>query len=479
MDSINQFSSFNSSAPLGFGYHPKVRRAMERYHRDVRNPKKQKSLHRRMRKIIEDKGIPIQKFANSCHPEVFIIPRDMQCHLVEAPGGEVVAFHRTELPFSSTDFFVDIDEADLFHVFASGPLFRLVMISQLGYLVPPRPDEWDKKQSIAYTVPQFRHSRWEHSLLVAILMEVILARNGFSQRERATKVLAAACHDIAMPAGGDSVKRVDPEALDEEKNFIWVLNHYDLAKKWNEEYGFDVVLAQEMVENKGVFGRLLDVFDKISYTALDCYHVGLVRPGKIRSLCLKHPLIMDIWQDIKFTTGRTKFFFSKPGRLFYFLLLRAYEHQEFLFNPYSRALDLFLKNLVQPLYDKGIITREQLLIQNDEWLEAVLTKHYPEALKPIIEPEELSCQKFETEKEQQAFVEQLGNRLSHTEYIGGIDTGLDWPVRHWGRIIPLREAISQDEVDLLEGVAKSTIGYYVYYYKAVKEGLNSSSLLKS
>jgi len=30
--------------------------------------------------------------------------------------------------------------------------------------------------------------------------------------------------------------------------------------------------------------------------------------------------------------------------------------------------------------------------------------------------------------------------------------------------MPLREAILQDEVDLLEGVARSTIGYYVYYY---------------
>ena len=54
--------------------------------------------------------------------------------------------------------------------------------------------------------------------------------------------------------------------------------------------------------------------------------------------------------------------------------------------------------------------------------------------------------------------------MSHTEYIGGIKTGLDWLVRHRGRIKPLRNAISQDKVDLLEEVARSTIGYYVYYY---------------
>lgn len=462
---MDQFSELNSPAPLGFGSHPKVRRMLERYRGDARDPKKEKSMRKRMWQRIEDKGVSIQEFVDSRHPEVFIIPWDMQRPLVEYPGGEIVAFHRMGLPFSSTDFFVDIDKAGLFHVFGTKPLFRLAAISQLGYLVPPRPDEWDKEKSIAYTVPQFHHSRWDHSFLVAILMEIILARNGFSQRERATKVLAAACHDIATPAGGDSVKRVDPEALAEEKNLTWVLNHFGLTGKWSKKYGFNILLAQAMVNSEGVFGRLLDVLDKLSYTALDCYCVGLVRPGQIRALCLEHPLIMDVWQDIRFTAKKDELFFTKPKRLFYFLLLRAYEYQEFLFNPYSRAFDLFLKNLVQPLYDKGIITKEQLLTEDDKWLERILTEHYPGTLKPIIEPEDLSCQKFETEEQQQDFVVQLGDKLSHTEYIGGIKTGLDWLVRHWGRIIPLKEAISQNEVDLLEGVAKSTIGYYVYYYK--------------
>ena len=463
MNPVIQLSEFNSPAPLGFGDHPKTRRRLEKYRKDSYNPKKDEVTRKRLLKQISE-GIPLQRFANPRHPEVYIIPRDIQYPLVECLGGDVVAFHLMRLPFSSTDFFVDIDEADLFHIFASEPLFRLSMISQLGYLVPPRPDEWGQELNIVYTVPQFHHSRWEHSLLVALLMEVILACNGFSQQKRATKVLAAACHDIAMPAGGDSVQRVDPTALDEERNFSWVLDHYGLPKEWSEKYGFDIALAREIVRNKGVFGQLLDVLDKISYTALDCYHVGLARPGKIRDLCIEHPLIMDVWQDIRFTTNRDEFFFSNSKRLFYFLLLRAYEFQEFLFNPYSRALDIFLKNLVQPLYDRGIVTKEQLLTRNDQWLEIILSEHYPDKMGIIIEPEDLSCRKFETKEEQQVFAGQLGDKLSHTEYIGGIKTGLDWLVLHRGRIKPLRDAISQDEVDLLEEVARSTIGYYVYYY---------------
>lgn len=52
------------------------------------------------------------------------------------------------------------------------------------------------------------HSR-DYSILTAALMEVILARNGFSKNERDAAVLTAACHDIAMPAGGNLTQEID------------------------------------------------------------------------------------------------------------------------------------------------------------------------------------------------------------------------------------------------------------------------------
>jgi len=120
----------------------------------------------------------------------------------------------TVFPFSSADFYVDLEEQGLFHEFGRSEAFsRLGGISQLGYLVPPRPEEWDKNVSIAYLLPQFSHTRWIHSLIAAILIEIVLARNGFSEKERGPVVLTAGCHDIAIPAGGDSVKRVDPKGI--------------------------------------------------------------------------------------------------------------------------------------------------------------------------------------------------------------------------------------------------------------------------
>lgn len=445
-------------APFSFGYHPNFERSYNEFW--------QRPSGNRLEDI-EKIEVPLSRFVDSRHPEVFVIPRDRFIIILEMEGGEPVGPGRMILPFSSTDFCVDLEEEGLFYEFnRSEAFFRLMGISQLGYLVPPRPEEWDKSQLISYLRPTFHHSRWEHSLLAAVIMEVILARNGFPPEERNSVVLTAGSHDIAIPAGGDSVKRVDPKNLDEEKNFSWVLEHYGLTKRWAKQFGFNIALAQDWVRGKWMSGKLLDVVDKICYTALDCYHVGFQRPSQIRNFCLKHPLVMDVWQDIRFIPDHTNFAFSQPENLYWFLLLRAYEFQEFLYNPYSRALDLFLKKLTQPLYRAGIITKEKLLTCNDSWLEQILSQYYPEEIKWIIEPEEISWEKFETEKGQREFCAKLGNRVDHAEHLVGPSTGLDWLVSDQGKIVPLRRVISQEKIKILEDVCASTRGYYVYYKRS-------------
>lgn len=459
--------SFSSPAPFGFGQHPEFGRRFKASW--AKTHKIKKGSPQKLDELVFGKEVSLSDIADSRHPKVFVIPRDRFLSVVDA-WDDVIGFERTIFPFSSTDFYVDIDEKGLFNELCrSEPFSRLGGISQLGYLVPPRPEGWDKNVNIAYIRPTFVHNRWIHSLLVTILTEVILARNGFSREERAPVVLTAGSHDIAIPAGGDSVKRVDPKNLNEEKNFSWVLKQHGLAKYWTKQFGFNLSLAKKWVKGEGLFGRLLDAIDKISYTALDCYWIGFERPCQIRNFCLENPLVMDVWQDISFTPDKTDFAFSNPERLFKFLLLRAYEHQELLLNPYCRALDLFLKRLVEPLYQAGIITREQLLAWDDQQLEDVLARFYPQELKFFIEPEELSCKKFTTTLKSRKFCLKLGKRLDHAEYISGFSTCLDWPVwkKNWltwkKKMVPLREAISQGKVKLLEEIAASTRGYYVYY----------------
>lgn len=456
-----------TQAPRNWGLHPNYYRKFRRH---------LALFHRHTREGLIDisptgRRVFLSELADQRHPDVVIIPRDSPID-VTYEDGNVIGIEQLFFPFSSTDFYAningDLGEHGVFYELGRcQAFFRLGGITQLGYLIPPIPEEFGQEKDITYMFPQFNHTRWIHSLLTAIPMDIILARNGFSEKERAPQVLTAGGHDIATPAGGDSIKRVDPDGLNEEENFGWVLKHHGLVKPWNEKFGFDLALAQGWVKGQGVFGRLLDVIDKISYTALDCYWLGKIKPGSVRSLCMRHPLIMDVWQDIVFTPDRSNFAFSNPGRLFLFLLLRAYEHKELLFNPYARTFDFRLQKLVQPLYETDVITKEKLLTRNNDWLYEILKQHYPKEIGTIgwhlLKPAELPWKRFETVKAQQKFCAKLGDKVDHIDNISGFSTGLDFLVFHQEGIVPLKQAISQDEVELLEGIAASTQGYYVYY----------------
>jgi len=407
--------------------------------------------------------VSLQQLSNSLHPGVVLIPRNELLWIVDDSEEHVFLPKIMRFPFSSYDIYIK-DEEGLFNELCSFAFHRLGGIMQLGYLVPPRPVELDDRIELAYTIPPFHHTRFLHSMLVAAIYEVVLARNGFSEKERAKYVLTAAAHDIAIPAGGDSVKRVDSKNLHEENAFSWVLNYHGLTKRWKKRYRFNIREARRIVKNKGVFGRLLEVIDRICYTGVDCFDVGSIRDGDIRKLCLENPLVMDVWQDIRFI-DKQDFGFTNSERLFKFLMLRAFEHKELLKNPYSRILDFFLKRLVNPLYKRGLITKEDLLTHRDDWLIDFLGKHYPGEIKGILEPEEISWKKFDSEKEQKNFCAKLSKkRIDHTEYLNGFETGLKYKVfTEDNKLVPLREVISPEKGELLEGVSESIKGYYVYY----------------
>jgi len=442
--------------PSYYGDHPKLKYSYERFYKImVKGCKKGKFLE-------EDK-VSLSNIPKSGN--VYLVPRDRYIKIVDECGDIVAVgnLDKAMFPFSSYDFYAEILDEEYFKGLLNQSFYRLGGISQLGYLVPPRPEDWDKKITIAYLVPAFPHTRWAHSRLVAFMMEVILANHGFEEKERLPIVLTAACHDIAIPAGGDSIKRVAKEELDEENNFEWVLNYAGLTKSWSKEYGFDIQEAKQWVRNEGLFGRILDVIDKMAYTALDCYYIGFNRPCHVRSFGLQNPLVMDVWQDLKIKEDRSDFAFTNPDRLFNFLLFRAYEHIDLLMNPYSRALDFLLQKLVQPLYEKGIITKKQLITRDDLWLHGVLRDCYPErSVWAVIEPELLSWKKFDTLEQFEKFRSE-NKGVDHTEYIKGFNMGLDFGVYDGNKIVPAKEIFSVGQIKELEEANKQAKGYYIYY----------------
>jgi len=451
------------TSPPYFGCHPSYKHSEKAVLRHARRKGPGHYIE-----ILTGQQTPLENFYDPRHPSVYVIPRDRFLKVVDE-FGDVIGFEEIQLPFSSTNFFTKRWDDDwVFEELSSAPFWRLGEISQLGYLVPPFPEKIPFPK-ISFAGAPFTHTRWIHCLLAAAMAEVILTRNGFSKEERAPMVLSIAYHDIAMPAGGDSIKRVDPDNLDEENNFGYILEKNGLAKQWKAKFNFNLDQARKWVLNQGTIGFLLDILDKMSYVALDCYYQGRYYDSDVRQHCLQYPLFMDAWQDIRFSPDRQTLGFTDPEKLFQFALARALEHRELLLNPYARILDFFLTDLVKPLYNKGVITKDQLLEWGTQRLQNELAKYYPKKkVQPaVITPDEYGWKKFQTKGELNEFCSKIKNTVYHTEHIKGFKTCLDWPIftdTTCKTTVPLQEKLKPTQISTVESTVASVRGYYAYWY---------------
>lgn len=407
-----------------------------------------------------------QDFKNPLHPQLYLFPCDQHMKIVD-DWKEPIALNFPALPYSSNYFWVDFEECKGVwrEIWRSPAFLRLAWIRQLGHLVPDviREKHWEK---LYFLLPAFKHSRWEHSILVGAMAEVILARMGFSEEDRDPIVLAFAAHDIAMPAGGDSVIRVDKNNLSEERNFSWQLKQFGLDERWKELFGFNLGEAQGWVLGEGVFGQLLDFLDRISYTGLDCFFIIHNTPAeakRLRRFTQENPLVMDVWEDIRLEKGMI--YFSNPKRLYKFLMLRLLEWLELLRNPACRPLDILIFKEVEVLYRKGVLDKKKLLFMRDEDLFEILERENDQGLGLIKTPDDYGWQKFRDLEEAETFSRRLGDKQYFIEHIKPIKPGLNWPVLHQGKVTPIRAALSKNELAHLEQLSKTISGTYVYFYK--------------
>lgn len=444
----------------GFGAHPDFVRHFEYCWKMMRRGK---GVHWGL-----GERVNIEKFVNSKHPEVSIIPRSHFWNVEDEFGDSICVpgMDRVVLHFSSTDFWIDEEaKGGVFgEILRSEAFYRLGGIVQLGSLVT-RDKNREDDQKVHYCMPHFKHTRWAHSRLTAVLAELVLARNGFSREERASFVLTAACHDIATPAGGDSVMRIDRKGLSEEENFASVLQRDGLDQRWREKFDFDLKEASRWVKGEGVFGKVLDVIDKISYTALDCYFIGIYLgpQSKVFQFASRHRLVADVWQTIRIKNREV--YFTDPELLYNFLMLRALEHQELLLDPYCRVLDFTLSRKIGALYEAGKISKEWLLTKRDSDLWAFLEGEKSGLESALQTPDRFSWKKFKSPESESEFVKLVGDRIYFQEIIKPFKTGTNWLVELGGKLVPLREVISKRKIRKLEAIAESCSGRFVYYFK--------------
>ncbi len=272
------------------------------------------------------------------------------------------------------------------------PFERLTYIKQLALLTYSAEGE----RNYYGKGPGFHQTRSNHSFLTALPLERILIKNHFPQETVNNGIICAMIHDIATPPFGDPTKEIDPEVLSEEAAIKRLLKKYDLTKL--DQYGFDEETVLDAIQGQGTLGKLLDIADKLSYTAVDIYnYIGptsdTIDPTRRRDLGAINTTIdpmkdlvylnqewANIYHEVKVDKDGTPYF-EDPHNLSTFLELRARMHKGLYLNPHCRGQDMLYKMLIKPLYSRNPDTNfpfnsENLLCLTDEEANLVIVKSW-------------------------------------------------------------------------------------------------------
>lgn len=394
------------------------------------------------------------------------------------------------LPYSDfTAEWVNEDE-NLSKASSAFPLWRLSGVSCLGFLINIGADEnFDNN-----FVEPFNHTRVNHSLVVARLMEKILRRNKVSEQDINIAGAAGTLHDIATPGGGDAVKTVDNKNLDEE-DFWWEVID---EKGWKYLDGIGATKEQidDIVHNKGLLGKVLDVSDRITYVMQDLggfmsngVWAPVDAPGlrgynmELQKLLYQDSAIGDIYKTVRIEKELDQVYFSDPEKLRKFLEIRAILHKDIYLNWASQGRDMLVAELLRPYYSEtpleGKITPHDLRRMSDEQLLNFLSQQYGVDkwgdgfnLRRYLEKFRPSVETFPTLTEAKEREEELRKNkrlvVLGTKHVRPFNAGTSYLVMdEHGDIVPFKK---HDPVcaQRLDGIAASTENNFVFYEEASK-----------
>jgi hypothetical protein len=288
--------------------------------------------------------------------------------------GEAITHYPYELPFS--DLIGRIQEGDLmWGAYKALPLARLAGIKQLSFLTFVRPDS-QKQLSTG-----FDHDRLGHSVPVGKIMEVVLRRNPNPDKSAAefehiieAAVTAGLAHDMGTVGGGEALKKIDPENLDEETHWKDVLDKK--AKRFLKSRGITIGQLDKMIHNEGLLGQVLDIADRISYVMLDFDQLLRVESteaaieragqgdyeGAERAQTLNADFNLgSIYRDIDIDWETQQVYFKDPTRLGKFLSLRAFLTANLYKHPISLARDYMVGEVIRPYYFADELKRGTML----------------------------------------------------------------------------------------------------------------------
>lgn len=411
------------------------------------------------------------------------------------------------LPYSNPNRNLElISEGTVYHdVVKNSDFYRLSGIKALSFLslVGPAPE--------IQHYQEFIHARGDHSLVVARVGELILRRNFFPEDEVNRAVIAFLMHDIATPALGDAVMKLDPANLSEEDNFRAVLGEKELALF--ARYGTSADEVESVIKNNGVVGEVLDIADRLTYTAKDLNALlnadRYIKPADptldqnnarylqdIVDVIKEHPKFGELYKSIGVDRKRGLVFFSEPEMLSTFLHIRAILHERLYLHPSSQGRDLFVQRLVEPFYsqndeDTESVTPKSLRKMDDYGLMKELEKRYvqfegvrADTLFGEIVNWYPQYERFDSDEKAHLFAEKL-SQDENVIVLGvksrrGFNPGTVYNVIHpkTRRIMPLRDYDPELALEP-ERIAGSLPATFVYYKELEKDGSAITDVLKT
>jgi HD superfamily phosphohydrolase len=358
-------------------------------------------------------------------------------------------------------------------------LRRLQGIRQLGFLQAP----WFS--SLKYESPLAEHNRLMHSYDVMTIATLIAYNNNLPKGLFNTLRAAAMTHDMGTPAGGDSVKLIDLEALDEDHNYARLLAQFPERKRLWRKYRISERRLIATVQGKGLLGQLLDIADKIAYVARDLWACDpfiqyaqkqLEQYGlrTLLSLLHRYPNPCSLWDSVVVENGQVMI--TNPAALTAFLKIRTLLFRELYYHPHARFGEYLISRLlVKSLYVQGKLTRDQLLKMRDDELQRILNAEYPVGRelnwKPVVEilSEGAQCKSFKDIDEAERFRKELQEQgkvfvLLEDTRNAIIKTAVHLPVATKEGPKPFKEAFPGDAREI-EEMALIAPAIHVYYLK--------------
>ncbi len=383
------------------------------------------------------------------------------------------------LPFAGFGYMVEEDGLieDIIQVFG---IRRLSAIRQLAFLRDPA----IRENNPNVMAQPFNHTRFVHSLDVLAVMGLLIHNNRYAPVNgkklwdyRHYAFIAAVSHDTLTPAGGDTMKALDFEAFDEDKQY------HTLFKKegWSrirDKYKLDEELLYATVQGKGVLGQMLDIADKIAYTSRDVWefwntlHIqNMENPVELSYDLMEigneiedNPLITSLWQHA--IVKDEKIVFDNIEAVTNFLRLRARMFKGVYANPTSRFPEYLVSQFIgKKMYEQGILTKEFLLSKTDWELESCISEfvEIPDFTHTILNHIRVEVSLFATNKDALLAQAKLNGSISFIEKCesrtkSGVDSFL---ALKDDRIMTVREA-APFQTEVITSILKEDTSYRLY-----------------